>query len=674
MATDHQLVSWLKGRHPDSALAELLARYGPMVRRAALRVTGDAHAAEDVGQAVFLVLVRKSGSLGRVRSLGGLLHRLATDASRDWLKAESRRRRREEEAAKMKAARDQAKPAPLPAGFDAALNRLPAACREAVVTRYLHGLSGAEAAAELGVKEGTLEARLSRALARLRRALSTSSPGLTGAALGASLSGEATGAGALTTTQVASITAAAFGGARTTVAMMAEGMVKAMMWTKIKIAAAVICAATAVGAGGGVAVNHLAAAEPRKTEKKAERKSPLAGLPSPEGPHIARIKAMKDNSWLDLGSPKPDPKFGDGLGRAWGWKMPFAPKLRGAFIYGEGVHGFSMVRNGVRRYNDELFFYDINGHRWICCDPGTDVANYRAIINKDGFETRPDGEVAPVADCAHTYGMNTYDTDRGAFMTHSVPSTYWPKVIKGRKKFLADNKGKRNLDHASPYMWSAQKGRWDRRRTKMRSPRSLRLHTMLYIPTMKKAFGHSFTSQDIRFYDPATNTWETVKSKGPKNTISYCELHCYDSKRNRVYLAGGRGAGRLPKGSNALWVYDLKTHTWIDPKPKGSPCAGIPAYAITTAFMLYDSASDVVVMFSHKTGRDKSVDMRGMYVYDPARNAWATVSRSLPKGTERLPGHGFYDHKLNAHFYFAAGDSRGGGKMLVYRYKRAGGK
>ncbi len=279
MATDHQLVSWLRGRHADSALAELLGRYGPMVRRAALRVTGDAHAAEDVGQAVFLVLVRKSVSLGKVGSLGGLLHRLATGASRDWLTTEARRRRREA-AAKLQAAREDESPAPLPAAFDAALNRLPAAYREAVVARYLRGLSGADAAAELGVKESTLEARLSRALARLRRTLSRSSPGLTIAALGASLSGEAAGAGALTAAQVASVTAAALGGAKTTVAVMAEEMVTAMMWTKIKIAAAVVCAAMAVGGGGAVAVRKLLAAKPKgAAEKTAKPSFPITPNP-----------------------------------------------------------------------------------------------------------------------------------------------------------------------------------------------------------------------------------------------------------------------------------------------------------------------------------------------------------------------------------------------------------
>ena len=77
---------------------------------------------------------------------------------------------------------------------------------------------------------------------------------------------------------------------------------------------------------------------------KAARKGPLKDLPSPEGPHIAKIKAMGDNSWLDLGVVPPDPEWGEAVGRAWCGTMPFAPDLHGAFLYGEGRHGATTMR------------------------------------------------------------------------------------------------------------------------------------------------------------------------------------------------------------------------------------------------------------------------------------------------------------------------------------------
>ena len=53
----------------------------------------------------------------------------------------------------------------------AALRRLPEEAREVVVLRFFAELSVAEAAAALGVREGTVKSRLSRALGRLRETL-----------------------------------------------------------------------------------------------------------------------------------------------------------------------------------------------------------------------------------------------------------------------------------------------------------------------------------------------------------------------------------------------------------------------------------------------------------------------------------------------------------------------
>ena len=71
----------------------------------------------------------------------------------------------------------------------------------------------------------------------------------------------------------------------------------------------------------------------------ADEKGPLAELPSKPGPHIEKIKAMGDNQWLNLGVPAADPKWGKARGSSWGAKaLILAPDLRGAFLFGEGVH------------------------------------------------------------------------------------------------------------------------------------------------------------------------------------------------------------------------------------------------------------------------------------------------------------------------------------------------
>lgn len=113
--------------------------------------------------------------------------------------------------------------------------------------------------------------------------------------------------------------------------------------------------------------------------------------------------------WVDLGKPTPDPIWGFGRGRAWTPTMPTAPDLAGAFLYGEGIHGY-VKPDG--HYMDDLWFYDVNAHAWICAWPGTDVkdvGNFK--LNADGFVVTPNGQCPPIATLVHGYNMPCYSPD-----------------------------------------------------------------------------------------------------------------------------------------------------------------------------------------------------------------------------------------------------------------------
>jgi len=170
--------------------------------------------------------------------------------------------------------------------------------------------------------------------------------------------------------------------------------------------------------------------------------SPLAALPSDGGPHIARIKALDDNSWLELGPPAPDPKWGRARGRSWTSEMPLAPELRGAFLRGEGQHGYTKPDG---HYMDDLWFYDINAHRWICCYPGAPTKTVRLQINTDGFEATQDGDLVPVAQQVHGYEINTYDADGKRLMMMPNTHPYWEKPIPQRKEMAPDGFNKWDL-------------------------------------------------------------------------------------------------------------------------------------------------------------------------------------------------------------------------------------
>src|SRR5688572_18107635 len=106
--------------------------------------------------------------------------------------------------------------------------------------------------------------------------------------------------------------------------------------------------------------------------------NPLAGLPSAPGPTVTDIAALGAGEWRDLGPPAADPAFGLARGRSWGGhSMLFVPHLRGAFYTGEGVHAYV---KGDGYGMDDYWFYDINGHRWICLYPGTNTAAFNQQV------------------------------------------------------------------------------------------------------------------------------------------------------------------------------------------------------------------------------------------------------------------------------------------------------
>jgi hypothetical protein len=399
---------------------------------------------------------------------------------------------------------------------------------------------------------------------------------------------------------------------------------------------------------------------PTAREKPAAvTRGPLKGLPSAPGPHVAKIKALADNTWLELGAPKPDPKWGKARGRSWTAAMPLAPELRGAILFGEGVHGYAKPDG---HYMDDLWFYDINGHRWVCCYPGADTKTLDLHLNKDGFEANKAGDLIPVAMQAHGYSMSTYDTDRRRFLSMPNLHPYWERALPQRKRWL-----KPSPADASPWAFDPYSGKWDRRRTGTPAPPSSYGDTLIYLPARKQAF-FAHGSQGVWFYDTRKNRWTQAKPGGPKPPFGIDATSCYDPKRDRICIGGG-AYPVAPDTTHGFWVYDLKANRWVDPKPKGKPCKGSNGYGTLNALMVYDSANDKVLLLLHSYHYGKK-ERVGVYVYDPATNAWAEEPLPLPaKLVNTKVKNGFYDPELNAVFLHSAGDSVDDGVIWAYRFK-----
>lgn len=419
---------------------------------------------------------------------------------------------------------------------------------------------------------------------------------------------------------------------------------------------------------GFAALTALQADTPTTREKP---RGPLAALPSQPGPHIEKIKALGDNEWLKLGTPTPDPKWGKARGRSWSSNMPFAPELRGGFVFGEGVHAY-VKPDG--HYMNDLWFYDVNAHRWVCLYPGIEVKTFAQQIkdkewtlNADGLLVDTQGQPLPPL-LIHAYGYLGYDPERRKFAYFgSQFGNYFTTGEKGvfaeaHRLYQAQRKDKTFPTH-SPFFYDTTSGKIECFAVD-RAPKGqpYGANLLVYVGSKKQFFYGG--SDGVWFLDFPKRTWVDARPQGtPPSGIDRCAA--YDSKRDRIYH---HGHGDKP-GKDSFLIYDVGANAWSRPEPKGTG----PAYSSSyESIFNYDPASDSLVVIRLYTTKDEPGLRRGVYVYDPKTNAWA---EPLPLPDEvvksiRNGNFGFFDPVLQAYFCYFAGDSNDDGTMWVYRHKK----
>src|SRR5580765_2170684 len=98
---DRQLIEEFVARKSEAALGALVDRYINLVHSAATRQVRDAQLAQEVTQAVFILLARKIGELPAKTLLPGWLYRTTRFVAARAVRAEQRRHHREQEAFEM---------------------------------------------------------------------------------------------------------------------------------------------------------------------------------------------------------------------------------------------------------------------------------------------------------------------------------------------------------------------------------------------------------------------------------------------------------------------------------------------------------------------------------------------------------------------------------------------
>lgn len=236
----------------EAAFSEIVRQHVGMVYAVGWRLTGNAHQAEEIAQAVFIILARKASSLSRKTVISGWLYQTARLTAANLLRSERRRATREQEAY-MQSVTNEPRPdvwpqiAPL---LDDAMAKLGEKDRNAVVLRFLEGKSLNEVGAAMGASEDAAKMRVNRALEKLRKIFSKRGVVLSVAALGAALaanSAAAAPASLATTLSAGAVKGAALGGS--TLALV-NGTLKIMAWAKYKMAIGL--GAAVVVAGGTV--------------------------------------------------------------------------------------------------------------------------------------------------------------------------------------------------------------------------------------------------------------------------------------------------------------------------------------------------------------------------------------------------------------------------------------
>jgi uncharacterized protein (TIGR03435 family) len=298
-ANDMQLLQEYAQRNSESAFAELVERHLALVYSAALRHVGIPAHAEEITQAVFVILARKAAGLRANTVLAAWLYETTRLTALNFLRGERRRHFREQEACMQSTLDNSSGPSSqefwnqLSPLLDEAMARLGKKDRHAVILRFFKDKSLQEVAATMQVSEAAAQRRVLRALEKLRKIFAQRGVLSTGAIIAGTISHHSVQAAPAALAKTVNAVAIANGSiAAGSTLTLVKGTMKLMTMLKLKTAGA-IGAAIIIATGTTVVATKVIA------QSSANTAPPSADAPAIDDSVWARM----DSRVLDTAPP-----------------------------------------------------------------------------------------------------------------------------------------------------------------------------------------------------------------------------------------------------------------------------------------------------------------------------------------------------------------------------------
>lgn len=286
--TDNVLLHRIAAQRDRDAFTELVRRHAAMVHRTACRLCPSG--ADDIAQAVFLLLWQQPARAAGSVSLAAWLHRATVYTCRNAQRMQLRRDHHEREAAMQRSTSTPERPEEILAILDESLNHLSDKCRQAVLLRYLEGLTAQEAASRLGTSAHAVAKQAERGIEKIRNLLLSRGYSIPAGSIIATFATEsAHRAPEMLLHALAQVPQAA----PATVASLATQTAKALAATKVKAAATI--AAVAILAGIGIAARAVPADPSVAASQPAPVIAPVAAEDEkavPGVPHVYRYEML----------------------------------------------------------------------------------------------------------------------------------------------------------------------------------------------------------------------------------------------------------------------------------------------------------------------------------------------------------------------------------------------